>query len=129
MAARSHDLVAIDRCPITVPDLHRAPAVAEALSAPLGHGRKPLDVGFTATEAGLDVDIRGHGPAAEGVRAALVRLASDLPAAERPRFQYRAADNPRFETAVRRRENPPPPTVSLGGASVCDVPLAVRKAP
>ncbi|MCJ2046961.1 RNA methyltransferase [Methylobacterium sp. J-078] len=78
MAARSHDLVAIDRCPITVPDLHRAPAVAEALSAPLGHGRKPLDVGFTATEAGLDVDIRGHGPAAEGVRAALVRLASDL---------------------------------------------------
>ncbi|KQP96737.1 MULTISPECIES: class I SAM-dependent RNA methyltransferase [unclassified Methylobacterium] len=78
MAARSHDLVAIDLCPITVPALHRAPAVAIALSAPLGHGRKPLDVAFTATEAGLDVDIRGHGPAAEGVRAALVRLADDL---------------------------------------------------
>ena len=25
MAARSHDLVAIDHCPITVPMLHRAP--------------------------------------------------------------------------------------------------------
>lgn len=78
MAARSHDLVAIDHCPITVPDLHRAPAVAEALSAPLGHGRKPLDVALTATEAGLDVDLRGHGPVAEGVRAVLVRLAGEL---------------------------------------------------
>lgn len=78
MAARSHDLVAIDHCPITVPMLHRAPEIAGALSAPLGHGRKPLDVAFTATEAGLDVDIRGHGPIAEGVRAVLVRLAAEL---------------------------------------------------
>lgn len=78
MAARSHDLVSIDHCPITVPALHRAPAVALALSAPLGHGRKPLDVAVTATGGGLDVDLRGHGPVSEGVRAALVRLAADL---------------------------------------------------
>lgn len=75
MAARSHDLVAIDHCPITVPALHPAPTLAAALSAPLGHGRKPLDVLVTATESGLDVDIRGHGPVEAGVRAALVRLA------------------------------------------------------
>lgn len=78
MAARSHDLVAIDHCPITVPALHRAPAVAIALSAPLGHGRKPLDVSVTATRGGLDVDLRGHGPVSEGVRAVLVRLAGEL---------------------------------------------------
>lgn len=78
MEARSHALVAIDHCPITVEPLHRAPAVARALSAPLGHGRKPLDVAFTATEAGLDVDLRGHGPVSEGLRATLVRLAGDL---------------------------------------------------
>ncbi|MER2267468.1 class I SAM-dependent RNA methyltransferase [Methylobacterium oxalidis] len=78
MEARSHALVAIDHCPITVPALHRAPEVARRLSAPLGHGRKPLDVAVTATLAGLDVDIRGHGPVSEGVRAALVRLAEDL---------------------------------------------------
>ncbi|MBX9932918.1 MAG: RNA methyltransferase [Methylobacterium sp.] len=78
MAARSHDLVAIDHCPITVPALHRAPAVAVALSAPLGHGRKPLDVAVTETGGGLDVDVRGHGPIGEGVRAALVRLAGEL---------------------------------------------------
>ena len=78
MAARSHALVAIDHCPITVPALHRAPEVARALSAPLGHGRKPLDVAVTATEAGLDVDLRGHGPVEAGVRATLVRLAGSL---------------------------------------------------
>ncbi|MCJ2107650.1 RNA methyltransferase [Methylobacterium sp. E-041] len=78
MAARSHALVAIDHCPITVPALHRAPEIARALSAPLGHGRKPLDVAVTATEAGLDVDLRGHGPVEAGVRATLVRLAGEL---------------------------------------------------
>jgi peptidylprolyl isomerase len=66
---------------------------------------------------------------AEDLPIVTVRLASELPAAERPRFQYRAADNPRFEAAVRLRENPKPPTISLGGAAVCDVALPVRKLP
>lgn len=56
-----------------------------------------------------------------------VRLASDLPAGERPRYEYRAADNPRFAAYVAAREDPKPPTVSLGGASVCDIPLPVRR--
>ena len=77
MEARSHALVAIDRCPITVPALHRAPALAEALAAPLGGGGKPLDVLATATDSGLDVDIRGHGPASETARAALTGLAAE----------------------------------------------------
>ena len=78
MAARSHALVAIDHCPITVPALYRAPAVAQALAAPLGHGRKPLDVAATATVTGLDIDIRGHGTVSEGVRGVLTRLAGEL---------------------------------------------------
>ena len=57
---------------------------------------------------------------------ASVRLASDIPAAERPQFQYRAADNPRFAAYVRLREVAAAPTVPTG-ASVCDVPLAVRR--
>ncbi|MCI1141474.1 hypothetical protein MOP88_02550 [Sphingomonas sp. WKB10] len=58
-----------------------------------------------------------------------VRLASDMPAAERPHFQYRAADNPRFAAAVGRRENPDAPMVSLGGAAVRDVLPAARRRP
>lgn len=78
MAARSHDLVPIDLCPITVPALHPAPAVARRLAAPLGHGRTPLDMAVTATDQGLDIDLRGHGPVSPGVAAALVRIAGEL---------------------------------------------------
>jgi 23S rRNA (uracil1939-C5)-methyltransferase len=78
MAARSHELVPIDHCPITVPALHPAPEVARRLAVPLGHGRKPLDVAVTATDQGLDVDLRGHGPVSAGVGAALVRIAGEL---------------------------------------------------
>jgi 23S rRNA (uracil1939-C5)-methyltransferase len=78
MAARSHALVPLDHCPITVPALHRAPEIARALAVPLGGGRKPLDVALTATDQGLDVDLRGHGPVSPGVAAALVRLAGQL---------------------------------------------------
>ncbi|ACA16834.1 (Uracil-5)-methyltransferase [Methylobacterium sp. 4-46] len=77
MAARSHALVAIDHCPITEPALHPAPDAARALARPLGGG-KPLDVQATVTEAGLDVDLRGHGPADGRARQALVALAGDL---------------------------------------------------
>ena len=78
MAARSHALVPIDHCPITVPALHPAPEVARRLAVPLGHGRKPLDVAVSATDQGLDVDLRGHGPVSAGVGAALVRIAGEL---------------------------------------------------
>lgn len=55
-----------------------------------------------------------------------VRLASEVPAATRPRFEYRAADNPRFAAMVRLKETPAAPMVATG-ASVCDIPLAVRR--
>jgi peptidylprolyl isomerase len=69
--------------------------------------------------------------ATEGERTPIltVRLASDMPAAERPQFQYRAANNLRFAALIKRKEQPAPPTVGLGGADICDIPLAVREAP
>ena len=56
-----------------------------------------------------------------------VRLASEVPAAERPRFEYRSTDNARFAAFIRLRENPAPPTVGLGGIDICDLPLAARR--
>jgi peptidylprolyl isomerase len=76
-----------------------------------------------------DAPLGVYATAAERTPILSAALASDLPAGQRPRFQYRAADNPRFEAMVRRRENPPPPTVGGGGADVCEVPLEVRPAP
>lgn len=54
MRARSHDLLDIAVCPILVPALQRrAPQIARALHAAVGDS----DIGFTATETGLDVGV------------------------------------------------------------------------
>lgn len=76
-----------------------------------------------------DAPLGVYATASERTPILSAALASDLPEGQRPRFQYRAADNPRFEGMVRRRENPPPPTVGGGGADVCEIPLEVRPAP
>lgn len=63
-ASGSHEIVAIDRCPILIPELHGAFDVARALAGALGAVGKPLDVQVTATSNGMDIDIRGSGPLA-----------------------------------------------------------------
>ena len=59
-----------------------------------------------------------------------VRLASQLPEDERPRFQYRVTDNPRFAAWIKARENRDGPffTVPMGGVDVCNALPAVRRA-
>jgi 23S rRNA (uracil1939-C5)-methyltransferase len=61
-AARAHRIIAIDRCPILAKSLDGALAAAWAIAEALGPAKKPLDVAVTATDAGLDVDVRGSGP-------------------------------------------------------------------
>lgn len=111
------------------------------LFTPIGQSARRLDRNYTVvgrivegmqylsalprSEAAMGM----YATAAERTPIVSVRLASDMPAAERPHFQYRRADNPRFAAAVARREHPDAPMVSLGGAAVCDVLPAVRRAP
>lgn len=78
MAARSHDLVAVEACPVLAPGLARAPAVAQLLANRLGGSNKPLDLQVTASDTGLDVDIRGHGPAGDKLRLSLTEAAERL---------------------------------------------------
>ncbi|MGO4704662.1 class I SAM-dependent RNA methyltransferase [Microvirga sp. 2MCAF38] len=79
MASRSHHVVEIDHCPIVVPSLQReAPRVARVIGERLKASRKPLDIQLTATETGLDVDIRGHGPLNDRKRFELIELAGEL---------------------------------------------------
>ncbi|WP_112663220.1 class I SAM-dependent RNA methyltransferase [Microvirga flavescens] len=79
MAARSHHVIEIDHCPILVPALQRhAPAVARAIGEALKAARKPLDIQITATDAGFDVDVRGHGPLNGRKRLDLIELANTL---------------------------------------------------
>lgn len=78
MAARSHDLVTIDHCPIAEPGLRRVPEAAHAVAARLARSKKPLDLQFTATETGFDLDIRGHGPLGDRARQGLIGTANAL---------------------------------------------------
>jgi 23S rRNA (uracil1939-C5)-methyltransferase len=73
---RAHQLVAIDRCPILAPGMDRALEAAWAIGETLGETRKPLDIQVTATEGGLDVDVRGSGALKPVLGATLARVAN-----------------------------------------------------
>lgn len=61
-ALRHHHIVAIDHCPVLAASLDGAVAAAWAVAEVLEPQRKPLDIQVTATEAGIDMDVRGSGP-------------------------------------------------------------------
>ena len=78
MRARTHGIVDIERCPILAPGLAEALPAARRVAAILSQAGKPLDLVVTATETGLDLDLRGLGPAGEAQRRALVAAAAAL---------------------------------------------------
>ena len=105
MRARSHDIIAIDACPLFSPGMAGAVPAARALSGDLRGLMKPLDISVTATLDGLDVDLRGSGPLGrdEGQKLARTAQALDL-----------ARVSNHGETAIERR----PPRVAFGEALV-----------
>ena len=104
-AAGSHDIVPIDRCPILDPHLTGAIEVAWALAEPLISVGKPLDIQVTATDSGLDVDVRGSGPLSTALITRLSRIAE----------QHRLARLTRHGELVLMRV---PPIVAMGTAKV-----------
>ena len=78
MRARSHDIIAIDDCPLFSPGMAGAIQAARALSGDLRGLMKPLDIWITATLDGLDVDLRGSGPLQRVETQKLMRTADAL---------------------------------------------------
>ena len=74
-APRAHHIVAIDRCPILSPALEGAIPAAWAIAEILKPADKPLDIQVTATDSGMDVDVRGSGPLTSGRTTALAGVA------------------------------------------------------
>jgi 23S rRNA (uracil1939-C5)-methyltransferase len=62
MEGRSHRLLDMDRCPILAPELAEAPAIARELGAAVQGHAKSLDILITASDTGLDCDLRGRIP-------------------------------------------------------------------
>jgi 23S rRNA (uracil1939-C5)-methyltransferase len=104
-AASSHDIIPIDRCPILDPALDGAIDAAWAIAEILKPVRKPLDIQFTATSGGLDVDVRGSGPVSTAMTAKLSAVAQ----------QHRLARLTRHGELVLMRN---PPAVAIGTAQV-----------
>jgi 23S rRNA (uracil1939-C5)-methyltransferase len=114
-AARAHQVVGIDACPVLSPALDGAIAAAWAIAEELKPVRKPLDIAVTATEGGLDVDVRGSGPL-DAVRTAnLARLAE----------HHRLARHPRHGELSALRAAP---TLTMGRARVTLPPAAFLQA-
>ena len=87
MRARSHDIIAIDACPLFSPGMAGAIPAARALSGELRGLMKPLDIAVSATLEGLDVDMRGSGPLGRGEAQKLIADSGE--ARSRARLQSR----------------------------------------
>src|SRR5215467_799001 len=74
-ALKAHHVVPIDRCPVLAPALSSALPTARDIAEVLASTRKPLDIQVTATDAGLDVDVRGSGPLTAAQTTALAQVA------------------------------------------------------
>jgi 23S rRNA (uracil1939-C5)-methyltransferase len=61
-APRTHHVVAIDVCPVLSKGLDGAIEAAWAVAEILKPTDKPLDIQVTATDTGIDMDVRGSGP-------------------------------------------------------------------
>jgi 23S rRNA (uracil1939-C5)-methyltransferase len=104
-AAHSHDVVPIDRCPILDPGLNGALEAAWSLAESLTGVGKPLDIQITATDSGLDVDVRGSGPLPAAAVTALSLIAT----------KHALARLTRHGELVLMRQ---PPGVTMGKARV-----------
>ncbi|MEG3146545.1 peptidylprolyl isomerase [Sphingomonas sp. RT2P30] len=108
------------------------------LFTPIGQAARRLDRNYTIVGRIIegmqylsalprsDAPLGVYATARERTPIVSVRLASDLPPAQRPHFVYRSADNVRFSAMLDLRLHPKG-MVALGGVDVCDVPLAVRR--
>lgn len=102
---RSHAVVAIDACPILAPGLDGALKAAWAVAQELAPLAKPLDIQVTATETGLDMDVRGSGPLKPSRVVALAQIAG----------AHGLARLTRHGELVLQRE---PPMLTMGRARV-----------
>jgi 23S rRNA (uracil1939-C5)-methyltransferase len=114
-ARQGHHIVPIDRCPILAPGLAGIIEAAWALAEALRPAGKPLDIQATATDAGIDVDIRGSGPLDPQISLALAGIADT----------HRLARVTRHGELVAQRATP---TVQMGRCAVALPPGAFLQA-
>lgn len=115
MRARAHAIVEIDNCPVLAPSMHNAIAAARGVAEALKSKERPLDIVVTATDEGLDVDVRGTGKLDFILSQKLVAAAGALDLA-------RVSNH--GEIMIERRT----PLLTMGNARVAPAPGAFLQA-
>jgi len=108
-APRAHHIVAIDSCPILTPSLGGAIKAAWAIAEILKPAQKPLDIQVTATDSGMDVDVRGSGPLNAAITTALAKLVETHKLARLTRHGELVAQRMQPLLTVGRSQVPLPP--------------------
>jgi 23S rRNA (uracil1939-C5)-methyltransferase len=104
-ALRAHHIIGIDRCPVLARSLDGAIKAAWAVAEALAQERKPLDIQVTASEAGIDMDVRGSGQLNAARIGALAKIAD----------AHRLARLTRHGELIAQRATP---TVAMGKARI-----------
>ncbi len=123
-APRAHHIVAIDRCPILAPGLDGAIPAAWAIAEILKPANKPLDIQVTATDSGMDVDVRGSGPLSSGRATALAGVADKHKLARITRHGELVAQPAQPMLQVGRAQVPLPPGAFLQATAEGEATLA-----
>jgi 23S rRNA (uracil1939-C5)-methyltransferase len=123
-APRAHHIVAIDRCPILAPGLDGAVAVAWAIAEILKPANKPCDIQLTATDSGMDIDVRGSGPLTSGRMTALAGIAEKHKLARITRHGELVAQQAQPLLKVGRAQVPLPPGAFLQATAEGEATLA-----
>ena len=123
-APRAHDIVPIDRCPVLAPALRDAIPTAWRLAEAMQPLRKPLDIRITATDAGLDVDLRGSGALTPVLQAELARTAVRQRLARLTRHGELVAQATQPTVRMGRADVPLPPGAFLQATAEGEVALA-----
>ena len=123
-APRAHHIVAIDACPILAPGLAGALPAAWAIAETLKPAGKPLDIQATATDSGLDIDVRGSGALSAAHRTALARIAEKHKLARLTRHGELVAQRAQPLLQVGRAQVPLPPAAFLQATAEGEATLA-----
>jgi 23S rRNA (uracil1939-C5)-methyltransferase len=123
-ALRAHEIVPIDRCPVLAPALAGALDAAWAIAEALKPAAKPLDIQATATDAGLDIDVRGSGPLSGPLLAELGRLAETHRLARLTRHRELVVQRAAPTIRIGRAIVPLPPGAFLQATTAGEAALA-----
>jgi 23S rRNA (uracil1939-C5)-methyltransferase len=123
-APRAHHIVPIDRCPILAPGLNGAIEAAWAVAEILKPTDKSLDIQATATDSGMDMDVRGSGPLNPARTTALARVAEKHKLARLTRHGELVAQAAQPLLQVGRCHVPLPPGAFLQATAAGEAALA-----